>query len=396
MSPQLRFAGRINAILVAALCCGAATNTATCGPTTAPSDPRPIPIPFPSPSTEILTTADGVRFFVDPVVSNVEVPWSLAFAPDGRLFFTERPGRVRVIENGALVPQPALTLTDVVANGESGVLGLALHPGFATTHYVYIAYTARGARGAPVNRLVRYREANNTLADAVVLLDNLGAASIHDGSRVKFGPDGKLYMTMGDAAVADDAQNVSAYNGKILRLNDDGTTPRDNPFSTPVFSYGHRNPQGIDWHPVTGDLWETEHGNIGNDEINVVDAGKNYGWPVIEADTTRPGMVPPIVFFTPAIAPSGGSFYRGTAFPAFQNNFFFATLRGFHIRRLRLDPVNPRRVIADEKIVENRYGRIRDVISGPDGLLYFSTSNRDGRNTPVADDDRILRLVPVR
>lgn len=404
MSPLARSAGLAKGALkgcaaafgpvVAAILTLAATNTTTCAPSPEPpSDSAPAPTP--GPSAEIFTTADGVRFFVDTVVSRVEVPWSLTFAPDGRLFFTERPGRVRIVQNGTLVAQPALTLADVVASGESGALGLAVDPDFARTHYVFIAYTARAAAGA-VNRLVRYREAGNTLADAVVLLDNIAAASIHDGSRVKFGPDGMLYMTMGDAADAENAQNLSSDNGKILRLTAEGTTPRDNPFSTPVFSYGHRNPQGIDWHPVTGDLWETEHGNIGNDEVNVVQGGANYGWPVIEADATRPGMVTPLMFFTPSVAPSGAAFYRGTAFPAFQNNFFFATLRGFHIRRLRLDPASPRRVAADEKLVENRYGRIRDVVAGPDGYLYFSTSNRDGRNTPTTDDDRILRLVPVR
>ena len=155
-----------------------------------------------------------------------------------------------------------------------------------------------------------------------------------------------------------------------------------------MFSWGHRNPQGIDWHPLTGDLWETEHGNVGNDEVNVVDAGRNYGWPVIEGSATRPDMVSPILFFSPSVAPSGASFYRGTAFPAFQNNFFFATLRGEHIHRLRLDPAGARRVIAEERLIENKYGRIRDVVPGPDGFLYFSTSN--------GQDDRILRLVPVR
>jgi aldose sugar dehydrogenase len=358
--------------------------------------PAPTPIPTPGPSAQIFTTVDGVRFFVDTVVSRVEVPWSLAFAPDGRLFFTERPGRVRIVQNGSLLPQPALELADVVASGESGVLGIALHPNFAQNHYAYIAYTAQSSNGGAVNRLVRYRESANTLADAVVLLDNLNAASIHDGSRVKFGPDGLLYMTMGDAAAADDAQSLSVYNGKILRLNDDGTTPPSNPFGTPVFSSGHRNPQGIDWHPATRDLWETEHGNIGNDEVNVVDAGRNYGWPVIEGDAKRPDMVAPVVFFTPSVAPSGAAFYRGAAFPAFQNDFFFAALRGFHIRRLRLDPSNPRRIAADEKLLENVYGRIRDIVSGPDGFLYFSTSNRDGRNAPTPDDDRVMRLVPVR
>jgi glucose/arabinose dehydrogenase len=398
MSPQARPGQHTSsaAIVFAAILTIAATNTTTCGPAT-PTTPSPAPLPTPGPNATIYTTADGVRFFVDTVVSNVEVPWSLAFAPDGRLFFTERPGRVRVVQNGMLVPQPAVTLGDAVIfnGGESGVLGLALHPNFAQNHYVYVAYTGRDARDAAVNRLVRFRESNNTLADAVVILDNLNAASIHDGARVKFGPDGLLYMTIGDAATADNAQSLAIYNGKVLRLNDDGTTPRTNPFSSPVFSLGHRNPQGLDWHPVTGDLWETEHGNIGNDEVNVVESGKNYGWPVIEADQTRAGMERPIVFYNSSVAPSGAAFYRGSAFPAFQNNFFFATLRGLHLHRLRLDAANPRRIAAEERLIENVYGRIRDVVSGPDGFLYISTSNRDGRNTPTATDDQILRLVPV-
>jgi aldose sugar dehydrogenase len=236
----------------------------------------------------------------------------------------------------------------------------------------------------------------SSLGDRVVLLDNIRAASIRDGSRLRFGPDRKLYLTMGDAAVASDAQDLASYNGKILRLNDDGTTPRDNPFSTPVFSLGHRNPQGIDWHPVTGDLWETEHGNVGNDEVNVIEARRNYGWPTIEGDQRQPGMERPVLLFSPAIAPSGASFYTGSAFPTFQNNFFFATLAGMHIHRVRLDPSTPRRVLADERLLQGRFGRIRDIVTGPDGALYFRTSNRDGHTTPVAADDRIARIVPVK
>ena len=151
---------------------------------------------------------------------------------------------------------------------------------------------------------------------------------------------------------------------------------------------GHRNPLGLALNPVTGEVWENEDGPNGGDEVNVLLPGRNYGWPVIEGSATRPDMVSPILFFSPSVAPSGASFYRGTAFPAFQNNFFFATLRGEHIHRLRLDPAGARRVIAEERLIENKYGRIRDVVPGPDGFLYFSTSN--------GQDDRILRLVPVR
>jgi glucose/arabinose dehydrogenase len=337
------------------------------------------------------TAADGTRFGVQTLATGLQIPWSLAFAPDGRLFISERPGRVRVFQNGQLLPDPALTLTDVFTTGESGILGLAVHPDFASNHLVYLTYTARGPRG-PVARLVRFREVANRLAEAVVLLDEVPAANIHNGSRVRFGPDRLLYVTFGDVAVPSVAQDAAALNGKILRLRDDGTSAPGNRFGSPVYSLGHRNPQGLDWHPATGDLWATEHGQTNNDEINVIDSGANYGWPVIEAAQTRPDMVPPVVFFVPAVAPSGASFYTGTGIPAFRNQLFVATLRGMALLRLTVDG---RRITAQERLLENTYGRLRDVVSGPDGYLYVCTSNRDGRTTPVAEDDRLLRIVPV-
>jgi glucose/arabinose dehydrogenase len=341
--------------------------------------------------TTTFTAADGTRFGVQTLVTGLQIPWSLAFTPDGRLLITERPGRVRVYQNGALVAEPALTLSDVFTSGESGILGLAVHPDFTSNHLVYLTYTANGPRG-PVARLMRFREVDNRLAEGVVLLDDVPAANIHNGSRVKFGPDRRLYVTFGDVATPSLAQDVASLNGKILRLNEDGTSAAGNRFSSPVFSFGHRNPQGIDWHPVTGDLWETEHGQTNNDEINVIDSGVNYGWPVIEAAQTRPDMATPITFFVPAVAPSGASFYRGTQIPAFRNQLFVAMLRGMALLRVTIDG---RRITAQERLVENRYGRLRDVVPGPDGYLYFCTSNRDGRTTPVAEDDRLLRIVPV-
>lgn len=355
---------------------------------------QPTPSDRPAPAGEIVTAADGTRFRVEVVAAGLEVPWSLAFAPDGRLFVAERPGRVRIVEGGRLLNQPALVLDDVVAQGESGLMGLALHPDFARTRWVYLVYTARGPRGEMVNRLVRYRELGGTLAERAVLLDGMAAASIHDGARLRFGGDGHLYLTMGDAAVPGLAQDLASLNGKILRLTEDGATPRDNPFASPVYSYGHRNPQGIDWHPLTGDLWATEHGAVGNDEVNRIEPGRNYGWPEIEGDRGRPGMERPILFFTPSVAPSGASFYTGARLSGFRHDFFFATLRGEHLHRVRFDPADPRRVVADERLLEGRFGRLRDVITGPDGALYFTTSNRDGRGRPAAEDDRILRIVP--
>ena len=364
---------------------------------------RPIRAASPSPDTPtppgsqapVFTTQDGVRFRVEVVVNNLEIPWSLVFAPDGRLFVTERHGRVQIIDTVRQTSQLALTLDDVFTDGEAGLLGFDLDPSFGSNGLVYLYYTARGPGGRTVNRVVRYRESGNRLAERVVLLDDIPANVIHDGGRLRFGPDGLLYITAGDAATEQLAQDVASLAGKILRINPDGTTPRGNPFSSPVYSYGHRNPQGIDWHPTTGELWESEHGATGNDEINVVDTGVNYGWPRIEGSQTMPAMREPITFYNPAVAPSGASFYRGQRFPQFANNLFVCTLRGTHLLRLRLDPTVPRRIVAQERLLEGQFGRIRDVVSGPDGLLYFCTNNRDGRGSPVMGDDRIARLVPA-
>jgi glucose/arabinose dehydrogenase len=353
--------------------------------------------PPPPPPGEVITAADGTRFTVEVVAQNLEIPWAMAFAPDNRMFFTERPGRVRILQGGQLLPAPALTLTDVAAVGEGGLLGIAVHPEFASNRFVFLAYTARLAGGGRELRVVRYREVGGTLGEPVVILDRVAAADIHDGARVKFGPDRKLYVTMGDVANPSTAQDLGSLTGKILRLNDDGTVPGDNPFpGSPILSYGHRNPQGIDWHAVTGELWGSEHGQTGNDEINRLQPGRNYGWPVIEADQARAGMETPIAFFSPSIAPSGMAFYTGTTMTGFRLDLFVGTLAGQHLLRVRFDPNNPNRIIATERLLAGRFGRIRDVINAPDGSLYLCTSNRDGRNTPVPADDRIVRLSAAR
>jgi len=345
-------------------------------------------------SSQVFSTDDGVRFRVEVVAKGLEIPWSLVFMPDGRLLVPERHGRVRVIDTARGTAEIALTIDDVFTDGEAGLLGLALDPAFTSNRLVFLYYTARTSRGGAANRVVRYRESGGRLGEAVVLLDDIPANTIHDGGRLRFGPDGLLYITTGDAANEELAQDVASYAGKILRLNADGTTPRGNPFGSPVYSYGHRNPQGLDWHPATGDLWAAEHGATGNDEINVVDGGANYGWPRIQGNQTLPAMRAPITFYNPAVAPSGASFYRGQRFPQFANNLFVATLRGTLLLRLRIDP-SARRLIGQERLLEGQFGRIRDVVTGPDGYVYFCTNNRDGRGDPTSDDDRIARLVPA-
>ena len=347
----------------------------------------------PAATSDVFTTRDGVRFRVETMVTGLEIPWSMAFASDGRLFITERPGRVRIVNIGNGTSELALTLDGVYTQGEAGLLGLALDPDFAQNHLLYLYYSA-SVGGGGVNRIVRYREVGARLAERVVLLDNIPAATIHDGGRLRFGTDGLLYATAGDASNQNGAQDLGSLAGKILRINRDGSTPSGNRFGSPVYTYGHRNPQGFDWHPSSGELWASEHGNVGNDEINAIQAGANFGWPRIEGAATMSGMESPVVFFNPSIAPSGASFYRGQRFPLFVNNFFVATLRGTHLLRLTVDP-SSRRVTSQERLLEGTFGRLRDVISGPDGYLYLCTNNRDGRGSPVSSDDRILRIVPA-
>jgi glucose/arabinose dehydrogenase len=319
------------------------------------------------------------------------------------MLFTERPGRVRVYENGKLRPEPLFTVPDVEPSGESGLMSLTLHPQFAANHFVYLSYAYRGD-GQRV-RVVRYREDGKTLADPKVIIEDIPAARLHAGCRVRFGPDGKLYITTGDATQPELAQRLDSLAGKTLRLNDDGTVPGDNPFvdrkdaRPEIWTYGHRNSQGIDWQPLTNLLFETEHGPSGSDgppggdEVNILEAGKNYGWPVIHHRQTHEGMESPLIEYTPACAPASAMFYRGSAFHDFREDFFFGCLAGMRIIRVELDD---RRVVSQENLLLNRFGRIRDVAEGPDGFIYFSTSNRDGRGSPTRDDDRIIRLVPVK
>jgi glucose/arabinose dehydrogenase len=310
---------------------------------------------------------------------------------------------VRVIENGQLRTEPLATIADVEPSGESGLMGLALHPQFASNHLLYLAYAYRG--GGQRVRVVRFKETSTGLVERKVIIEEIPAAANHAGCRLRFGPDGKLYISTGDATERDLAGRLDSLAGKMLRVNDDGSVPADNPFvgqagaRPEIWSYGHRNPQGFDWQTGTNLMFETEHGPSGfdgpggGDEVNIVERGKHYGWPLIHHRETREGLEAPLVEYTPAVAPASGMFYRGAALPEFRGNFFFGCLRGQCLVRVVLDG---RRVVSQERLLRDDYGRLRDVAEGPDGAIYVSTSNRDGRGRAASSDDRILRLVPVK
>jgi len=306
------------------------------------------------------------------MAENLEVPWAMAFLPDGRMIFTERPGRVSILEGKQVKMVANINTTSA---GESGLLGVAVDPNFNQNRYIYLYYTS-----GSFNRVSRF-ELGEKLENETILIDNIPAAQIHDGGRLKFGPDGKLYITTGDASQRELAQDTNSLAGKILRMNPDGSIPSDNPFGNYVYSYGHRNPQGIAWG--SNDLmYASEHGQSSNDEINIITRGSNYGWPNIEGNQTAPGIVSPLRAFTEfTLAPSGLAYYQGS--------LYLAGLRGNQLRQVKLS-ADGRSVIGEEALFQD-LGRIRDVVEH-DGYLYISTSNRDGRGIPKSGDDRIIRF----
>ena len=328
----------------------------------------------------------------------LDTPWAIDFAPDGRIFITERPGRIRVIEHGQLQTEPWMIL-EVATLGEAGLMGIALDPQFNANRFVYIAYTYRAADGKLQNRLTRLRDDRKTGKGVFnkVIIDNVAGANNHDGGRVKFGPDGKLYWTTGDAQTTRFAQDLSSLNGKILRINPDGSVPTDNPFSNSyVYSYGHRNPQGLAWQPETNRLYSTEHGPSGfqgccRDEINYIEPGRNYGWPAIRGDETKEGMVAPVIHAgtSETWAPAGATF---TTTGPWAGSLVFTGLRSQTLYRMVIDPNDPRKAVLQERLFYRQFGRLRDIVEGPDRSLYLLTSNRDGRGRPKDNDDQLIRL----
>lgn len=335
---------------------------------------------------------------IDTVAENLRVPWQIVFLPDRSILFTEREGRVRIIRNNKLVVKPLLNLNDIVLRNKSGALGLCLHPEFSKNKQVYLAsnYLLEGQMKL---RIVRYELDKDTLINPFVILKDIPANQNHTGCRLLFGPDKKLYITTGDADQPTMAQDLKAYNGKILRVNADGSIPEDNPFAKndtvrkEIWSYGHRNPQGIAFQPDTGLLYESEHGPTGGDEINHIKKGANYGWPEVHHDNQKIGMESPLKQYTPSIAPGEILFYNGNQFPQLKGKLLVACLRDESILNLTLEKGE----ITDQLIMlKNKYGRIRSLVTGPDGYIYFSTSMHDpGEGHPRSEhDDMILRMRP--
>jgi glucose/arabinose dehydrogenase len=350
--------------------------------------------------TQVTTETGAPRFRSEVFLDNLDVPWSLEFAPNGTAFFTERKGLISALNPNAAKPR-LFAEVPVEQTGEGGLLGLALSPEFEHDGLVYVYHTYRDEQSV-WNRVVRYKDSSGSGVGPQTILDKIPGARIHDGGRIRFGPDQKLYITTGDSGNRSLAQDPKSLAGKILRLNSDGSIPSDNPFpDSPVYSYGHRNPQGIDWHPLNGRLYETEHGPTGedgrvaNDEINLIEPGRNYGWPEVVGSSNDARFVNPL-FNTgdnETWAPSGCSFYKGDVFRHWRNSLFVATLRGSHLHRFLFDPETGQ-VRESEYLLQGSLGRLRDVVEGPDGVVYVLTSNRDGRGQLLPGDDRILRLVP--
>lgn len=345
-------------------------------------------------------------FRVEVLAEGLESPWAVAPLPDGRVLLTERPGRLRVFRDGRLEPQALSGVPAVAYRGQGGLLDLTLHPDYPRTRRLFLAYTAQGAEGMRT-QVASFEETESGLRDPRLVFPGApgGEQPKHFGCRLRFGHDGKLYITLGERGEGRRAQDLLDLNGKTLRLNEDGSIPEDNPFvgrsaaRPEIFTYGNRNSQGMAVHPETGWIFQTEHGPSwndapgGGDEINLMVAGGNYGWPLVHHRKRREGTIAPLVEYTPALAPAGCTFVRGPAFPEWKGDFLFATLVGRRLVRLKLEGARP---VGQEHLLAGRFGRLRDVACGPDGSIYAITSDTDAYGPGRAGGDRLLRLVPAR
>lgn len=355
----------------------------------------------PTDATAQTFTSEHHTFRVVTVVDGLEHPWGMAFLPDGSILVTERPGRLRLVRNGALEPEPIAGVPEVWARGQGGLLDVALHPDFERNRLVYLSYSKPGPNGA-TTAVARGRLVDGRLEDVedIFVADAWTNRGQHFGSRLVFDGKGHLFISVGDRGVMQEAQNPSNHQGTIIRLHDDGRVPADNPFvgregfRPEIYAYGIRSPQGLALHPERGELWETEHGPRGGDEINLILPGRNYGWPTItyginyngekiSDHTHMEGMEQPLHYWVPSIATSGLAFYTGDKFPGWKGDAFVGGLAGQQLVRLRFDGT---RRVAIEVLLTELKRRIRDVRNGPDGYIYLLV---DEPSAPM------LRLEPA-
>lgn len=345
-------------------------------------------------------TSEAAEFEVEVVASGLEFPWGMTFLPDGEILVTEKPGRLRVVRDGRLDPDPIAGVPEVYYDGQGGLLDVALHPDFGDNRLVYLSYSKPGSAGA-TTAVIRGRLEAGALEDVEEIFEARAWAQggRHFGSRLAFDREGYLFVTIGDRGEMEAAQDRSNHQGTTVRLHDDGRIPDDNPFIgeegilPEIFTYGNRSPQGLTVHPETGALWQTEHGPRGGDELNILRPGANYGWPEVTYGINyngRPisdaqeqeGIEPPLHYWDPSIATSGIAIYEGDRFPGWRGDVFVGGLVGQQLARLEMDGT---RVVAEETLLEGS-GRIRDVRTGPDGTLYLLMDEGNAR---------MLRLVPA-
>ncbi len=343
-------------------------------------------------------------FVVNPLVDGLQNPWSIAWLPDGRMLLTERGGRLRVISKDfKLDPRPVEGLPRIVVSGQGGLFDVAVHPSYTENGWIYISYNGAG-EGGHGTELMRARLDGNRLVDSQVLfrLQPKSDSGQHFGGRIVFDGKGHVFLTLGDRGEQERAQRLGDHAGSVIRLNEDGSVPKDNPFvnrkdaKPEKFTYGNRNIQGAALNPTTGELWSHEHGPQGGDEVNIIRAGRNYGWPVITyganygtgtrigEGSRKAGVEHPLHYWVPSIAPSGMAFYEGDKFPNWRGNILVGALKDEMVVRLELDG---NKVVKEERILRNAIGRIRDVRVGPDGYVYLLTDDRRGV---------LVRLEPAR
>ena len=341
-----------------------------------------VPLPAPVSNLSNLTNTSGVEI----IAEGLRAPRSIDISNDGRIFISEKRGSIRVVDNGTLLTEP---VGDIKAEniGDAGLLGLTLHPNFTENHLFYVYYTYSNSTGL-FNKVLMLKESNNRIIDSKTILDGIPGNDYRDGGRIKFGLDGKLYVSTGDASIPELSQDLNSLAGKILRINEDGTIPQDNPFSnSAVYAYGFRNAQGLAWAPNSGALYSSDQGGAGNDEINLISPGKNYGWPHEECNSNGDDnrYTPPLVCFNPSLEPSGIAFAFSNKL-GYQNHLIVATLKGSHLRDIDFDSGSQNTILVG-------YGRIIDLVESEDGSVYVLTSNTDGRALPQQGDDKILRLT---